>query len=55
MEQKLLNLKAVAEDLLTREQRDLMFHEILMTFQVNYPYKIPWRANNLSRYQENAH
>ena len=55
MGQKLLDLTAVAEDILTRKQSDLMFHEILKKFQVNYPYKIPWRANNLSRDQENAH
>lgn len=55
MGQKLPDMTALAEDLLTREQSDLMFHEILKTFQVNYLYKILWRANNLSRDQENVH
>jgi hypothetical protein len=55
MGQKLLHMMAVAEYLFTREQSDLMFHDILNTFQVNYPSKIPWQANNLPREQENAH
>ena len=48
-------MAAVAEDLLVREQSDLMFKEMLKILQVTYPYKIPWRGNNLSRDQENAH
>jgi hypothetical protein len=55
MGQKLLDMTAEAGDLLTKEQSDLMFREILKTFQGNYPYKIHWRANNPSRDQENVH
>jgi DNA-directed RNA polymerase delta subunit len=53
--QKLLDMTAVAKNLLTREKSDLIFQEILKAFQVTYPYKIRWRANNLSRDQKNAH
>jgi hypothetical protein len=42
------------KDVLTTEKSYLMFQDIVKTFQANYPYKIPWRDNNLSRDQENA-
>jgi len=55
MGQKLIDMTVVAEDLLIREQSDLIFKEMLKIFQVTYPSTIPWRANNLSRDQDNAH